>query len=1675
MSRTHLERDGETADDSDNKNTGEIENGVRQRRDEAVAHRKWLRSLPVHERINQQRQQNALRKWRQINREWEVFKTRAARHLKKAPQELVISRAAAYREQREMYDALQKARPLRDKVGEDLWLVSLRDEGTRFVPVGNIFSGLYCPIRETTKLGPSIRRPLDCCYDDSDNCDHEVSRSLSKLEKRSLDLLAQKKWRLRKQLKVLRPYEVQSSGNSRLAVETLDLFTWASGPGEDGDDDESVQLFAHNEEQEASRRRKTRSHASASSSTMKNLNASDGNTFEGPSLRIINAADDDKDIDANITTDNNDSFESCVQPLRLSFFTPVGEQDQQIVTIMNDGDTIVHYQWWRCRLEDVEADMTSHLRGRRSRREAQELKQLATILVSKNGGTLLPGDTQQFVFTFQSSKAGMYHAKWIFDANPQPRVRFGSKSIDPDTKSSPTKVPVEVRLSCVAVDNFSPQRQRAMQLTRIQQQEGRYLVASLVNELVNSVRLPEPVVFDDVMLLNDANKFYEQNGPKEFCDVYFSPNLMRDCHALYERAKGILNTLAPILQAPLVDENRAKGETAVGVANVNEETYQPSPTQNGSAGTNDIISKLEENTVQSARLLTPPVQEWNCRLESLRELCVMADQAQRQHLGRMMQLLEEEFAKLEDEDDDGQDEVDDEAENERDEEAQEEDDEEDEEGEGGKRNDNANGDTIKILPFKVRWSDMSTRRQALRVKMNAYQPEFQQTFEKLRYAAYTAPYQSTRLHQRQYERIASLCSEVPIVCDIAEMLNPGKDRSTYAAKVEGVGKLLMHAIDEAIGGDQEHQILLEQEQRRAQKMWLEDKASFLTIKLDRPPLIPLSSVNLEVTASNKQAQEQMLDQSGVLLMQVDLDLASWFSLVQAEAKESGVVGNEMLELAWQFSPQLAQQESFVPTKILEAADAVKKVIDVLASSSLHTVVLVSELSRPPLTRHMCNLLRRAAQAVVEANHRMESQKTETGITPPKSEESGEATRAAMKDILERLLFQLSLRDVAHILQRAVGQSVTFCATVGEMQSQCRNNVVMPPTGSPYDSQNENLDGQSEVAEVIQKAKVAPRILLLEHVEAAGIDLVTSAAQKQEAAVSKPATPTLPVAQERVAGGQKRAVRSAPKGKEEAPAVLVSPTSKVTSSLPVRNLSKHECAGEDPKEQSIVALRNEFMRVARICVMDCLPSQAYENVFAFTALPDTTLPRVQLCAGPTLWQELETWHQTLQPVGPKKQLCALTAVVGGKSLEAKLRLIDGLLECVQEIYFVGEVAMSLYRVLHTKLMSKSATRDDVGLNTKEEIEKFIGKARVEIVSETSSKNESNKICQGKQTGTTCSMSSWDLLVPAVEKLQQKANRKCVRLLLPVDWIVGDATIEEQEKSHGDADNIDDEEEEGEEVDESWNVLKTSGMKSARRKPVEEPDYIDVFEQKRQYAYEGERAHVVLSLAPTKDVKVLDVGWQSFEDITTLCLADARVLDGKPSILATSCSESDGEDDEFSDNDAALPKPSSAKFVYDWTFRALDVGPIAMQALAKLLQRDVEWESQNVPSSVSKALIVNGVCGAVEFHEFCTATKQLLQIFQSKNLHNVFIAGNETAFWLRQLQSQLPTCSSMDSNKGVEAKSLQATFQNSNEFVSSRAPTRKVVGDRVMRNARVLKRLIAIKPHPTLVNLASREYM
>ena len=94
--------------------------------------------------------------------EWSAVQQALAKEFNKEPSELVMERHQDFRERREENDMLHLAVPAERRRGSDQWAMSLRDNWTRFVPVGNIFSGLFCPVPERPQAEEVelVRRPL---------------------------------------------------------------------------------------------------------------------------------------------------------------------------------------------------------------------------------------------------------------------------------------------------------------------------------------------------------------------------------------------------------------------------------------------------------------------------------------------------------------------------------------------------------------------------------------------------------------------------------------------------------------------------------------------------------------------------------------------------------------------------------------------------------------------------------------------------------------------------------------------------------------------------------------------------------------------------------------------------------------------------------------------------------------------------------------------------------------------------------------------------------------------------------------------------------------------------------------------------------------------------------------------------------------------------------------------------------------------------------------------------------------------------------------------------------------------------------------------------------------------------------------------------------------------------
>eukprot|EP00736_Rhodelphis_marinus_P008150 Rmarinus@m.4309 len=180
--------------------------------EEAAEKEKALRSMLIHERTSALRQENVLKRWEQQQKIWDRYKHNMSTKLGKEESKLVFSRSEEYRERREEAELLEKATPAVELHGGDCWQMTLRDNWTKYVRIGNIFSGLYCPIKVRPTIEKAkqeyIRHPkvLDPSTKRLGATQQSTSSQHARTWKDS-DILRAKQKRLEKNIRLLRPHE----------------------------------------------------------------------------------------------------------------------------------------------------------------------------------------------------------------------------------------------------------------------------------------------------------------------------------------------------------------------------------------------------------------------------------------------------------------------------------------------------------------------------------------------------------------------------------------------------------------------------------------------------------------------------------------------------------------------------------------------------------------------------------------------------------------------------------------------------------------------------------------------------------------------------------------------------------------------------------------------------------------------------------------------------------------------------------------------------------------------------------------------------------------------------------------------------------------------------------------------------------------------------------------------------------------------------------------------------------------------------------------------------------------------------------------------------------------------------------------------------------------------------
>eukprot|EP00899_Mesostigma_viride_P006106 jgi/Mesvir1/15497/Mv20028-RA.1 len=415
-------------------------------------------ALPSDTDVESRRHERALAKFAIKQREWEQVRETLALRTGKSVDELAMERLQRDREMKETLARIDAAIPFQLKVsGDQLWTMSLRDNWVRSVPVGNIFSGLFCPQNMTPPPVEVVRRPADVGAMGSSVLKASLLASQGKaspnsplarphlskgVTARSLarvfadgSHLSRKQRELHKALATLLPHEPQLEGmevvgyglENELAAAAADPVTLAEV--------ESHMAAVNHEEWARMLARKTAEddvrEASMAAAEAEALRAAAANVqVQGPSITLSTH--------------------------RLCLTCPANGLSRGVVELHNSGSTALFYQWQR--LQWTEADAApkpdkpakgassqggsrgpssqgarpSPIQtrpnpdaGARDKEATAALQETMEALsaghyfyLSNQSGMVLPGDSVLFSFTFKSPSAGMFMEKWALTTEP---------------------------------------------------------------------------------------------------------------------------------------------------------------------------------------------------------------------------------------------------------------------------------------------------------------------------------------------------------------------------------------------------------------------------------------------------------------------------------------------------------------------------------------------------------------------------------------------------------------------------------------------------------------------------------------------------------------------------------------------------------------------------------------------------------------------------------------------------------------------------------------------------------------------------------------------------------------------------------------------------------------------------------------------------------------------------------------------------------------------------------------------------------------------------------------------------------------------------------------------------------------------------------------------------------
>ena len=464
----------------------------------------------VCDRVVEQREAHALRNWKQMQITWSKAKKVLAKKLKKHPDDLVLSRAEEFREKREEYDLIDNATPFHLKHGSEYWMMSLRGMGTRFVPVGNIFSGLFCPVHEDKVSeplvirAPGVRVPLNERTDQPKNW-------------RDAKTLVEKQRTMRKRIDNLRPHIVDTAESNALMAVGVDLFDWAEQTStsyyrrmdvENGASSSKQVGFAEEEVEEKAQEEEVQKEEVKQ---------------QGPGLEIFIPGQPPRDVENGT-------------PMRLLLETQVGKETLKNIDVRNIGTTALYITM---RKEDNVTNALSALRGNEASRKSR-------IHCHKQTFVILPGHHMQIPFSFTSNIPVVYSETWSLDVTPSMEV--GGRT--------------SIVIRAVTIEEDQGSTRRALLEERIAVQVAERMAAKDAElALANA---PPPMLSDNEKREQEA-KVFDKSNAERFggLPLYYTETVYTQLCALSQKVGGVpfendgtISTLSASIEAILDVEER---------------------------------------------------------------------------------------------------------------------------------------------------------------------------------------------------------------------------------------------------------------------------------------------------------------------------------------------------------------------------------------------------------------------------------------------------------------------------------------------------------------------------------------------------------------------------------------------------------------------------------------------------------------------------------------------------------------------------------------------------------------------------------------------------------------------------------------------------------------------------------------------------------------------------------------------------------------------------------------------------------------------------------------------------------------------------------------------------------------------------------------------------------------